>query len=173
MGSVISHSSSFDHYIHVVVSCQTGVHHLLRSFNLHRFDISRRIQHRRPRNQRHLGTAVSSGLRDSITHLTAGAVADIPYRVDRLAGTGSSYQNTQIFHIATTSGKESFDKFHDLTRLRQTSRTRSTTGQKAYRRGHHSYAMLFQAGNIFLRQSIFIHTCIHRRTDDDRCLSGQ
>ena len=173
MRAVIGNGRRLDNNVTAVVNGKAHIHHLLRCFYIYNFNIRRRCKRAGACNKGYFCSAFCRCLCNGITHFAAATVAHITHRVNGFTRTGSSYQNTQIFHIATTSGKESFDKFHDLTRLRQTSRTRSTTGQKACRRGHHSYAMLFQAGNIFLRQSIFIHTCIHRRTDDDRCLSGQ
>ena len=168
MGSVISHSSSFDHYIHVVVSCQTGIHHLLRSFYIYNFNVRRRCKRAGACNKGYFCSAFCSCLCNGITHFAAAAVAYITHRVNWFTRTGSSYQNFKAAHIAFRFCKKVLHKINYIRRFRQTPCANGTAGQYTACRRHHHNAAAFNLGNIFLRGRVFIHMRIHGRAHNNR-----
>src|ERR1700680_1861970 len=92
-GPVVGDRGSFNDYRGLRQQVEHGVAHLFRRLDSPAFRSARRCKRRGAADQQHASATAQCGFGESVAHAPAGAVGEIAYRINLLAGRPSGDQN--------------------------------------------------------------------------------
>ena len=141
--------------------------HFNSSRNRHIGDPSWHGQYRGSADQYHRRTSSPCPAGQGITHFPGGIIRNKSNGVKRFTGRTCGYQNRfsdQIFFR-----QDRFHLFDDIRQFGKPSHSFRFTGQFTRIRLHHMVSPGGKFLDVFPDDDIFIHICVHGRTDEHRC----
>ena len=141
--------------------------HLLRGLDEDGLGRGRRLQRGRPAHQDDLRSATQRSFGERVSHLAAGAIAEIAHRIDGLVGRSGGDEHGLAREVlrdaeALQRGRD------DLFRFGQTSRADHAAGQISAARLDDGHAATAQDFQIRLRRRMLPHVDVHGGRDDHR-----